>query len=248
MHSQCNRWLSVAVSTCWIILFEAVSYHVFHGVLWKSAMQWLRWTGCGLFSVWRRPRTSISSQIPCDRPTWQQAQLCRGGCISSPVSCLSLFFSYPSPCLSFSFYSTYFESPSTCLHHGHQEWSLQWCNTPSLNILEGLCVFSHHSCLILSFNNAGVLADLTPYIFLALVLCQRVLIWTRFPVWRGPTLMWKYRTNGDQLGVPIFSTPNSICLQYVERYFCKSYINLYSHISLSYTCRHFSVIFNEGSL
>lgn len=31
------------------------------------------------FSVRRRQRTSISSQIPCDRPTWQRAQLCRGG-------------------------------------------------------------------------------------------------------------------------------------------------------------------------
>ena len=77
-------------------------YFVYYVALWTSAMHGLCSTGCGLFSVWRRQRTSISSQIPCDRPTWQQAQLCRGGCISSHISCRSFPFFFFLPLLSLS--------------------------------------------------------------------------------------------------------------------------------------------------
>ena len=132
-------------------------YFVYYVALWTSAMHGLCSTGCGLFSVWRRQRTSISSQIPCDRPTWQRAQLCRGGCISSHISCRSFpfFFFFSSTLLPVSHshfipYTLSLFPPASIM--GINSEAFQQCNTTfcrtywSNLVLDGK--FSSPSCFI----------------------------------------------------------------------------------------------------
>lgn len=133
-----NRSLFAAVVTCWIRLSEAVCgrYNAYCVLLWKSAMQRLRGTGCVPFFCLGGDRELVFLARSLVTG-WQDSEpSCAGGMhfrfLSVP------FFPYRSACVSFSFYSTYFDSPSISIRvisSGAYRLEHVWAPTPGIHLL-----------------------------------------------------------------------------------------------------------------
>lgn len=137
------------------------------------------------FSVRRRQRTSISSQIPCDRPTWQRAQLWRGGggVDAFPLAFLVCLFCFLLPFPHFHFIPptlSLLPSPSWAwiveLTDGATHLLLDMLEPWLLVLIAWLFFFfaAYHWYIILCLRNIVTLADLTALHMESLLYCGAI--------------------------------------------------------------------------